>query len=106
MPKYLLQGSYSTEGVRGVIRDGGTKRRAAAQQLLQSLGGKLEAYYFAFGKNDFVVIVDLPDNVSVAAASMQVAATGALSFKTTVLLTPEELDAAAKKTVSYTPPGR
>jgi uncharacterized protein with GYD domain len=106
MPKYLLQGSYSTEGVRGVIRDGGTKRRAAAQQLLQSLGGTLEAYYFAFGKNDFVVIVDLPDNVSVAAASMQVAATGALSFKTTVLLTPEELDAAARKTVSYTPPGR
>jgi uncharacterized protein with GYD domain len=89
-----------------VIRDGGTKRRAAAQQLLQSLGGTLEAYYFAFGKNDFVVIVDLPDNVSVAAASMQVAATGALSFKTTVLLTPEELDAAARKTVSYTPPGR
>jgi uncharacterized protein with GYD domain len=106
MPKYLVQGSYSLEGVRGLLKDGGSKRRAAAQQALQSVGGKVEALYFAFGKDDVFAIVDVPDNVSVAAASMAIAASGALKLRTTVLLTPEEIDAATKKTVAYTPPGR
>jgi uncharacterized protein with GYD domain len=106
MPKYLFQGSYTADGAKGLLKDGGTKRRAMAQQLIQGLGGKLEAFYFTFGKTDFVGIVDLPDNASVAAASLNISASGALSFKTTVLLTPEEMDQATKKTVAYTPPGR
>ena len=106
MPKYLFQVSYTTEGLRGLIKDGGSKRRVVAQQAVASVGGKLEAFYFAFGDSDVVGIVDAPDNVSVAALSLAVSSAGALNFKTTVLLTPEEMDQATKKTVTYTPPGR
>jgi uncharacterized protein with GYD domain len=106
MPKYLFQGSYSVDGVKGLLKDGGSKRRAVAQQALEGLGGKLDAFYFAFGDNDVVGIADLPDNVSVAAASLAISASGAFGFKTTVLLTPEEIDRAVKKTVKYRPPGK
>lgn len=106
MPKYLFQGSYTLEGVKGLLKDGGAKRRAAAQQAVESVGGKVEAFYFAFGTNDVVTIVDAPDNASVAAVSLAVAASGAFAGHTTVLLTPEEVDQATKKAVRYTPPGR
>jgi uncharacterized protein with GYD domain len=106
MPKYLLQVSYTAEGARGVAKDGGSKRREAARVLVESVGGKLEAFYFAFGDVDVVAIADLPDSVSAASASMTVAASGAASSKITPLLTPEEIDQASKKSVSYTPPGR
>ena len=105
MPKYLFQGSYTLEGVRGILRDGGSKRRAAAQQALESVGGKVEAFYFTFGKNDVVAIVDAPDNVSVAAVSLAIAAAGGFNGHTTVLLTPEETDEAVKKAVKYRAPG-
>jgi uncharacterized protein with GYD domain len=105
MPKYLFQGSYTLEGVRGLVKDGGSKRRAVAQQAIQGLGGKLEAFYFALGKDDIVGIADVPDNVSIAALSLTLASSGAFNARTTVLLTPEEIDQAAKKTVKYTPPG-
>ena len=106
MPKYLVQGSYTLDGVKGILKDGGSKRRAAAQQAIQSVGGKLEAIYFTFGENDVLAIVDLPDNASAAAASLTIGASGALRIHTTVLLTPEEIDQASKKSVTYTPPGR
>jgi uncharacterized protein with GYD domain len=106
VPKYLYQASYTTEGLRGLIKDGGTKRRAVAQKGVASVGGRLEAYYFAFGENDVIGIVDAPDNVSVAALSLAVSAAGAFNLKTTVLLTPEEMDQATKKTVTYTAPGQ
>jgi len=106
MPKYLVQGSYTSEGAKGLLRDGGSKRRAAIQELAESLDAKLEAYYFAFGENDVVAIFDAPDNVSAAAASLAVSARGAANIKTTVLLTPEEMDKATKKTVRYRPPGQ
>ena len=105
MPKYLLQVSYTAEGAKGLRKDGGTKRRKAAQSMVESLGGKLETFYFAFGDRDVFAIADLPDNVTAAAASTALAATGAVAMKTAVLITPEELDQAAKKSVSYTPPG-
>ncbi len=105
MPKYLFHGSYSTEGLKGLLKDGGTKRRAAAQRAIESAGGKLEAFYWAFGKNDVIALVDAPDNVSVAAVSLAIASTGAFAGRTTVLLTAEEIDAATKKAVKYTPPG-
>ncbi|MGH2375865.1 MAG: GYD domain-containing protein [bacterium] len=105
MPKYLFQGSYTLEGVKGLVKDGGSKRRAAAQQALQSVGGKLEAFYFAFGKDDIIGIADVPENVSMAALSLTLASSGAFNARTTVLLTPEEIDQAAKKTVKYSPPG-
>jgi uncharacterized protein with GYD domain len=107
MARYLFQGSYSTEGIKGVLKEGGTGRRAAVEAAIKSMGGKLESYYFAFGDTDVFVTVDGIDNTTAAAFSMGIAATGALhSVKTTVLLTPEEIDAAGKKTLSYRAPGR
>jgi uncharacterized protein with GYD domain len=106
MPKYMFQVSYTLDGTKGLLKDGGSKRRAAGQAAVQSVGGTLEAFYFAFGENDALVIVDMPDNASAAAVSMALAGSGAVTGKTTVLLTPEEIDAAVKKTPTYTAPGR
>lgn len=106
MSKYLFTGSYTLEGVKGLSRDGGTKRREVAQRAVESVGGKLEAFYFTFGESDVVGIVDVPDNVSVAALSLAVNSGGGFSFKTTVLLSPEEMDRAVRKEITYTPPGR
>ena len=106
MPKYLLQVSYTAEGAKGVQKDGGTKRRKAAQGLVESLGGKLETLYFAFGDCDVFAIADMPDNAAAAAASFALATSGSVTSKTTVLITPEEIDQAVKKSASYTPPGR
>ncbi len=106
MSKYLWEVSYSPEGAKGLLKDGGSKRRAAAEQAIKQVGGKLEAFYFAFGKHDAYIIADIPDHASVAAASLAVNASGAVAVRTTVLLTPEEMDQAAKKSVSYAPPGR
>ncbi len=105
MPKYLFHGSYTEEGLKGLLKEGGSKRREATQQLVESVGGTLEAYYFAFGDSDFYVIMDLPDNVSSSAAALIANASGAIKVNTVVLLTPEEIDQAVKKTVDYRPPG-
>ena len=106
MPKYLVEFSYTVEGVKGLLKEGGTNRRAATEQLVKSMGGTLEAYYFAFGERDGFVILELPDNVTMSAISLTIAASGAVVNKTTVLITADEVDAAAKKTVNYRPPGR
>jgi uncharacterized protein with GYD domain len=106
MAKYLFMASYTVEGAKGVLKDGGTKRRAAIEQVAKSLGGKLEAFYYAFGDTDAYVIVDLPDHASTAAASLAVAASGAARVKTVVLMTPEEMDQATKKNAGYRPPGQ
>ena len=106
MAKYLVQASYTTDGVQGLLKDGGSKRRAAAEQAIKGLGGTLEAFYYAFGDTDVFAIADAPDNQSAAAVSLAVTASGALRAKITVLMTPEEMDQATKKSVSYRPPGR
>ena len=106
MAKYLIQGSYAGEGVKGLLKEGGSGRRAAIKKLIGSVGGKVEAFYYAFGDTDVFVIVDLPDNVTAAALSMIVNAAGAVSLKVTVLLTAEEIDEATQKTVNYRPPGQ
>jgi uncharacterized protein with GYD domain len=106
VPKYLLEASYTGTGAQGLMKDGGSKRRAAAKTLIESLGGKLEALYYAFGETDVIAIADLPDNAAAAAASLTISSSGSLRGKITVLLTPEEVDQAVKKSVSYTPPGR
>ena len=106
MGRYLFQASYSADGIRGVLKDGGTGRRTAVEAAVKSLGGKLESFYYGFGETDVYVVVDGIDNTTAAAFSMGVASTGALSaLKTTVLLTPEEVDQAGKKTMSYRAPG-
>lgn len=106
MPKYLLIGSYTAEGAKGLLKDGGSKRRQVADAALKSVGGKIEQFYFAFGEHDVYAIIDAPDNVSLAAASLAISAAGGVQAKTVVLLTPEEIDQATKKTTIYLPPGR
>ena len=105
MAKYMFEAKYTVEGVNGLVRDGGTGRRAAVEKMITSVGGRLDAVYFAFGGTDAYVIADLPDNTTAAAVALTVAKSGKSSIKTIVLMTPEEADAATKKTVSYQPPG-
>jgi uncharacterized protein with GYD domain len=106
MPKYLFEASYSSDGTKGLLKEGGSQRVANLEKTLQTLGGKLESFYFAFGDKDVVGIVDLPDNASAAALSLGINASGLVNLKTNVLMTPAEMDQAAKKTVSYRAPGR
>jgi uncharacterized protein with GYD domain len=97
---------YSVEGTKGLLKDGGSKRLAAARTLIESLGGTLEVFYYAFGDTDVIAIIDMPDPASAAAASLAIGASGGVSGKLTVLLTPADIDQASKKSSSYTPPGR
>lgn len=106
MSKYLLQASYTVAGAKGLLKEGGTSRRAAVEQVVQGLGGSLETFYYAFGSDDVVAIVDLPDHATIAAVSLAVGASGTVNVRTTVLITPEEIDAAAQKVVDYRPPGQ
>lgn len=105
MAKYMWTGSYTADGTKGVIAEGGSSRKAVVEKLLASVGGKLECFYFSFGTDDVVIVVDAPDNVSAAAVGLTVAASGAVKGKLTVLLTPAEIDQAAKKSPAYRPPG-
>ena len=105
MAKYLIVASYTSQGVKGVIAKGGTARRDAIENMVSELGGRVESFYFGFGEGDAFVIVDLPDNVGAAAIALVVGASGMATVRTTVLLTPEEIDRAAATTVNYVPPG-
>jgi uncharacterized protein with GYD domain len=105
MAKYLIEASYTQQGVKGVQSAGGTSRRDAVAALAEGVGGKLESFYFAFGESDAYVIVDLPDNETAAAVVLAVNSAGGAEARTVVLLTPEEVDAAAKRSVDYRPPG-
>jgi uncharacterized protein with GYD domain len=105
MASFLVTASYSPDGVKGVLKSGGTARVNAVKKSVEGLGGKLQSFHFAFGSEDAIVIVELPDNVAAAALGLSVSATGLASVKTVVLLTPAEVDEAAKRQVDYTPPG-
>ncbi len=106
MPKYLFTGSFAAEGAKGVLAEGGSKRRTAVQQLFASVGGTLESYHFAFGSNDYFIIGDLPGNEAAAAVALTTSATGTVHTRTVVLLTPEELDGASQVSATYRAPGR
>ncbi|GAA3375875.1 hypothetical protein GCM10020367_45370 [Streptomyces sannanensis] len=105
MPKYLVQASYTAEGTKGLLAEGGTGRRSAVQENVTSCGGTLETMYFALGEDDLYCVIDMPDDVSMVATAMAVRATGAVMSKAVPLLTPEEIDAAAKKSVRFRAPG-
>ncbi|HMJ80856.1 MAG TPA: GYD domain-containing protein [Candidatus Dormibacteraeota bacterium] len=105
MARYLWQVSYTAEGLKGVLKEGGSARASSITKLTKAMGGKLEAFYFAFGGDDVYLIADLPGNVDAAALALTVGASGAAHVKTVVLLTPEEVDAAAKRKVPYKVPG-
>jgi uncharacterized protein with GYD domain len=106
MAKYLFEARYTTEGAKGVGCEGGSGRRAAVAKMAEGLGGELESFYFAFGEVDAYVVVDFPDGVSAAAAALAINQTGAVGVKTVVLISPEDMDKAAKKSVEYRAPGR
>ncbi len=105
MPKFLFYGSYSPEGYRGLIKEGGSSRIDAAKQALGSVGGSLEAFYFSYGENDFYIIVDLPSRIATTAITLAGNVTGTFNIKGVSLLTPDELDEAAKLSVDFRPPG-
>ncbi len=105
MAKFLITASYTAEGAKGLMKEGGSGRRAAVQKMLDAVGGKLEAFYFAFGTEDAYVIVDVPDNASIVAISLAVNASGVVRIKTTPLISPDDLDAAARKSIGYRAPG-
>ncbi len=106
MGKYLFQANYVGDGVKGLLKDGGSKRRAVVEKLFQSLGGSLEAFYYAFGDTDLYIIAEFPNHAAVTAFVLTVTATGTVTVKTTVLLTPEEIDAAGTLQPTFSAPGR
>ena len=106
MAKFLIQGSYTVEGAKGLAKDGASSRRQVIDTMLKGLGGRLESFYFAFGDADVFVIADVPDNITAAAISVAVNTSGAVQTRTTVLLSAEEFDQALKKHVAYKAPGR
>jgi len=105
MPKYLVQAAISLEGLHGTLEEGGTARQAAVTTAVESMGGTLEAFYYAFGDTDVVAIVDLAGNVEAAGLSMAIASSGAVSISTTPLLTPGDIDQASQLHPNYRPPG-
>ena len=105
MAKYLFEVNYTVDGIKGVKAKGGSARRAATKTAVESLGGTVDAYYFAFGGTDVYMIADFPDNISAASMALTGAAGGGVAVKTVVLLTPEEIDQAVAKDVTYSPPG-
>jgi uncharacterized protein with GYD domain len=105
MPKYLITASYTAEGLKGLLKDGGSSRRAAVQKAAASVGGKVETIYYTFGEHDVIAICDLPDNIAATSLSLTVGASGLVRTATTPLITPEEVDAASKKSVTYSGPG-
>ncbi|MEU6573281.1 GYD domain-containing protein [Streptomyces sp. NPDC046805] len=105
MPKFLIQATYTAEGTKGLLKEGASGRRAAVEQVVTGLGGKVEAMYFAFGEDDTVLIVDLPDPASMAAVSLAVKASGSLHTRATPLLSIDEIDEAARREVAFRAPG-
>ena len=105
MAKFLINASYTSEGTKGVLKSGGTKRKEVVERMFTDIGGKLEAFYFAFGDHDVYAILDLPDAVTAAALALTINASGMVALTTTLLLTPGEVDKAAKMSVHYSPPG-
>jgi uncharacterized protein with GYD domain len=106
MPKYLFRACYTEAGLKGLLKEGGSKRREAVAQAIKGLGGTLEAFYYAFGDTDVFAIVDMPDHASTTAFSLIANAAGTAKVQTTVLMTVEEVDQAVKKSVDYRPPGQ
>ena len=105
MPKFLVKARYTAAGAKGIQSGGGTSRREVIAKMAEGLGGSLESFYFAFGETDAYVVLDLPDNRSAAAAATAGGASGAAGSEVVVLLTPEDVDAAAGLSVDYRPPG-
>jgi uncharacterized protein with GYD domain len=106
MAKFLIMGSYTAEGTKALAKEGGSERKSAVSKMVGALGGKVEAFYFGFGEDDVYVILDVPDTATATALSFAVNSSGMVKLRSVMLMTPEEVDAACKKTVNYRAPGR
>ena|SRR5277367_2009969 len=106
MPKYLIQASYTPEGIQGLVGDSASGRRADVQAMVKALVGKVEAFYYAFGADDLIVILELPDNITAAAVGLTTAGSGTARVRTTPLLTVEEIDKALEVKMQYRAPGQ
>jgi len=105
MSKYLFQASYTQAGLAGLVKEGGTSRKAALTETIEGAGGAVESLYYAFGKNDLFITADLPDDAAATGVSLAIGAAGALGVSVTVLVTPETVDEAIARDVPYRPPG-
>jgi len=105
MPKYMIVATYSAEGIKGLLREGGSERRSLIADIAKNLDGTLESFYYAFGENDVYSIVDLPDNETAAAMAMNISAAGTVRAEVKVLVTPEQIDKAVRTEMWYRPPG-
>ncbi len=105
MPKYLIQARYTKQGIEGLVKDSASGRRADVQAAVKTLGGKVEAFYYAFGEDDAIVIMDLPNAIAAAALSLAISGYGAVRVRTTPLLTVEEVDQALEIKLQYRAPG-
>jgi uncharacterized protein with GYD domain len=106
MPKFMMKGSYNAEGAKGLIKEGGTARRATVAEMFGALGGKLESFHYASGGTTVYLIADVPDTTTAAAVTLAIRASGTIDGETIMLLSPEEVDQAAKKSVHYRSPGK
>jgi uncharacterized protein with GYD domain len=106
MAKFLIKASLTSDGVKGLLKEGGTGRKKAVEKMLKDLGGKLESFYFAFGCHDVYAIGEFPDDASAVASALTINSTGLVSVETTVLIEPEVIDKAVKKSVHYRGPGQ
>jgi uncharacterized protein with GYD domain len=105
MPRYLIEGSYTDDGTKGLVQEGGSRRRDTVAKMMEGMGGTLEAFYYTFGNRDVIAIYSAPDDVSALALSMAVNQSGKVTVTTHPLLSVEDVDRAAKKSVGYRPPG-
>ena len=105
MAKFMIKASYTPEGTRGLLKEGGTGRRATIEKMMEGIGGKVEAFYFAYGADDAYLIIDVPDPISGLAVSLAANASGSINLSTIPLITPEDMDAACKKSAPYRAPG-
>jgi uncharacterized protein with GYD domain len=105
MPIFLWQATYTPAGTKGLMKDGGSKRKQVISQMVEKAGGKLHSFYYAFGESDAYGIVEFPDHATALAVSVAVNSVGVVQLRSTLLLPPEEVDAATKKSIAYTPPG-
>ncbi len=96
MPRYLVQAKYTEHGLRGIINEGGSKRAEVISRVISSLGGAVESFFYALGETDVYIVINLPDHINACAFSIATNASGAVVVKTTVLLTPDELDKATE----------
>lgn len=106
MARFLAKASYTPEGTKGLMKEGGTSRKENLERLIKEVGGTVESFYFAFGEADVIVLLELPDNTTAASLSMTINSTGLVQLSITPLLTAEEIDSAAKKRIGYRAPGQ